>query len=222
MRSTWRSAPPPSGTSAPSASSSRAPSAASMPAPPSVDALPPMARMIEVAPCSRAAAISSPVPRELARSASRCARGTRASPEARASSTTAVEVCRANAASTGAPSGPVTVTGTSVKPAAIAASSVPSPPSAIGTTVRSASASTERIPAATASPTPRASRASLNLSGATTIRIRSRYRFAARGRRAARNRRLFGGDAILPRRARLSGRLRPSWRQARLSTSTEP
>ena len=79
-----------------------------------------------------AAAISSPVPRLPAVSGAGTPPGSRVSPEASASSTTAVSPCRAYAADTGSPVGPLTVTGTGSNPAATAAARVPSPPSATG------------------------------------------------------------------------------------------
>ena len=76
---------------------------------------------------------------------------------------------------TGWPVGPVAVTGTRVKPAATAASTVPSPPSATGIVISSACAQARsrasRNPAARAAATSAAGSDPLNLSGAITIRM---------------------------------------------------
>ena len=91
---------------------------------------------------------------------------TRSRPAARAISITAVRPSRRHAASTGTPNGPVTLV---VRFAPPNASSVPSPPSAIGT----ASQRQPAVPAARAiaSATSRADADPRNLSGAATTRI---------------------------------------------------
>src|SRR6185437_3549271 len=71
---------------------------------------------------------------------------------------------------TGSPRGPVTVARCTVPPvAATSARTVPSPPSATGTTRISAPGQTRRIPEAMAKPTPCASRLPLSDCGATTM-----------------------------------------------------
>jgi len=78
-----------------------------MPAPPSVLALPPMPRTTWRQPRSRAARTSSPVPRLVAVVGAGRPPGSRRSPDASASSTTATWSRTATAASTGVPVGPV-------------------------------------------------------------------------------------------------------------------
>ena len=136
VRSTWAtsSSPrPPVGTGCPESLRNRAPSATSIPAPPSVDDEPPTASTIFVQPASNAAAMTSPVPCVPALRAVSRVGETSAMPEASASSTIAVLPDCAQVASTGCPIGPATVAVRSSKPAARAAATVPSPPSAIGT-----------------------------------------------------------------------------------------
>ncbi len=100
--------------------------------PPSVVAEPPTPTITRVAPASRAAAISSPVPRVDARRGSlRSGPPSRSRPDARAISTTAVpSACIRHSASTSWPRGPWTVVWRGDPPSA---SNVPSPPSATGT-----------------------------------------------------------------------------------------
>ena len=84
------------------------PSASTAASPPSVVALPPTATRTRLKPCARTAAISSPVPRVLARSGS-LRPATSASPLACAISTIAMPPgSTPHSASTGSPSGPVT------------------------------------------------------------------------------------------------------------------
>ena len=84
------------------------PSASTAASPPSVVALPPTATITCLKPSRRATAISSPVPRVLARSGS-LRPDTNASPLARAISMTAIPPGNTpHSASTGSPSGPVT------------------------------------------------------------------------------------------------------------------
>ena len=91
--------------------------------------------MTRSAPLSMASTISSPVPAvDAATGSLPSAPPTSSSPEARAISITAVRPSRRQAASTGAPSGPVTVV---VRLGPPSASRVPSPPSAIGTSSQS-------------------------------------------------------------------------------------
>ena len=96
---------------------------------------------------------------------------TSCNPEAAAISTIAVEPAKANAASSGVPSGPRTIRATRRAPVAKKASTVPSPPSAIGTVRASsdepnASSKPRSIAAAASS----AVKLPLNLSGAMTAR----------------------------------------------------
>jgi hypothetical protein len=142
--------------------------------PPSVVALPPTPTITRRAPARMAAAISSPVPRVDARSGSRT-RGASARPLARAISTTATPPgSNAHSASTGSPSGPVTVTFRREPPrAATSASSVPSPPSASGSDAIS-SKPARRNPSLIAPAASAASRVPLNLSGHTRAESISR------------------------------------------------
>ena len=119
------------------------PSAATMPAPPSVVALPPMPRTTCVQPASSAAPMTSPSPRLVAVSGASRPPGSRHSPDTSAISTTAVSPRRAYAVR---PARPWVrpPTGTRSKPAATAASTVPSPPSATGTVTTSASGTAGR------------------------------------------------------------------------------
>src|SRR5665213_524397 len=130
------SAPPPRSTGRPCRSSSRAPSATRIPAPPSVEALPPTPTRSRRAPPSRAAAMSSPAPRLVARSGSR-RDPSRRRPAASAISTTARSgPSQPSRARRGRPSGPVTrnsCTRASAPAPARRTSRVPSPPSATGT-----------------------------------------------------------------------------------------
>ena len=135
MEAIRASAPPPGGRLCPSASSSRAPSAVSMPAPASLVAEPPRPRMMWRAPASSAARISSPTPWLLARIGSRRAGAISSRPEAAAISMTAVpSASMPQTASTLWPSASFTVCmRASPEAAASTASTVPSPPSAMGT-----------------------------------------------------------------------------------------
>ena len=169
-RSSAASAAPPGPSSRPSTSDSRAPSACSIPAPPSVLALPPMPSTTVRQPWSSAALTTSPVPYELACSASSRSGISSASPETSAISTTATPSRAANAVVTGSPVGPCARTSTRVYPAARAASSVPSPPSATGICTTSTSGASSAMPAATRAATSRAVSEPLNLSGATRTR----------------------------------------------------
>ncbi len=138
-----------------------------MPAPPSVVALPPTPKTIEVAPASRAASNSSPVPYVVAVRGAKTPAGRCWSPEASAISTTAVPSSRsAKVAVTGVPVGPVTRASCRVKPAASAAATVPSPPSATGTAATSRPGTARRRPAVTCSATSTAVSEPLNLSAA--------------------------------------------------------
>ena len=101
------------------------------PRPPSVVAEPPIPTSTRRAPCSSAAETSSPVPCVVALTGSLpSAPPTRERPEARAISITAVRPTNRHGASTGSPSGPITTVRRFGPPST---SSVPSPPSAIGT-----------------------------------------------------------------------------------------
>ena len=122
----------------PSPSSRRAPSAAARPVPPSVVALPPTPSTSRSTPSSSAAATSSPVPYVPALRGSGVPPGSRVSPEAAASSTTAVRGVGARRARGRRPRGPARRWGR--RPCARGAASrrpagpstVPSPPSATG------------------------------------------------------------------------------------------
>ena len=155
----------------------RTPMAWAAPAPQSLVALPPIPMRMRRAPASRAAVMSWPVPYVLVSSGLRFAGGTSASPVAAAISMTAVRSSppsMPHAAWTSSPSGPATDATCRVPSvAATNASTVPSPPSAMGTTSISASGTTRRTPRAIAAQTSAAGRASLNLSGAMTIRMRN-------------------------------------------------
>ncbi len=137
------------------------------PRPPSVLALPPAATSTVRAPASSAASTSSPVPRVDAASASRSCSETRPSPEAAATSTTAVlpSASSANAASIVLPSGSEAAAPTSSPPsAASSTSAVPSPPSASGH--RSLRTPTRSSPLAIAVATAAAENVPLKESGA--------------------------------------------------------
>src|SRR5262245_56544715 len=108
---------------------------------------------------------------------SRRSGGSSGSPLAAASSTTAVRPpsISPNAAFTGSPSGPSTVTVTSSPPrAATSASTVPSPPSASGTSATWASRKTSRMPSAIARAAAGAPREPLYGLGAATSRTSGR------------------------------------------------
>ena len=122
--------------------------------------------MIFFAPASRAMSINSPVPMVDAAIASFSAGPpTSVSPEARAISITAVPRCMRHSAFTGSPSGPVTV---EVRFGPPRASSVPSPPSATGSSTQSWPSSQQAEPTAAATCAPDA--VPLNLSTAATTR----------------------------------------------------
>src|SRR5262249_44496299 len=129
------------------------------------------------------AATTSPVPRLVAVIGANFPPGSRTSPDTSANSTTAISPRRAYAVHTGSPVGPDAVTRTAPKPAANAAATGPSPPSAIGTTDTSAPGRTRWIPERTAAPTCAAVNDPLNLSDAIRTRVMSRsVRFRGRGR----------------------------------------
>src|SRR4051794_18043972 len=147
------------------------PSASIAASPPSVVALPPTATSTRLNPCRRATAISSPVPRVLARSGS-FRPDTNASPLARAISTTATPVgSTPHSASTGSPSGPVTRATRREPPRADSrVSRVPSPPSASG--ISTTSSNPARVsPAAMAAAASSARSVPRNLSGHATARV---------------------------------------------------
>src|SRR4051812_10458062 len=151
------------------------PSASTAPSPPSVVAEPPTPTITVCAPSSSTCAISSPVPRVVARSGS-FPPATSVSPLAMAISTTAVPSgSRLHSASTGSPSGPVT---RAVRCSPPSASSVPSPPSASGSS--RASIPAERRPRAIAAAASGAVSEPRNLSGqqsaGTTGNLRRRLR----------------------------------------------
>src|SRR5690554_1328072 len=145
-----------------------------MPAPPSVVALPPRPIINVFGRCSRAASINSPVPRLVARCASRASAGIQCRPLASATSMMAVSLllARPKQASIGSPNGPLADTVCSRPPiASVSATVVPSPPSARGISTISSSGAALRHPRAMAEATCFADRHSLKESGATTIRI---------------------------------------------------
>ena len=122
--------------------------------------------MIFLAPASSAMSISSPVPMVDAAIASFfAAPPTSVSPEARAISMTAVPRFSRHSARTGSPNGPVTV---DVRLAPPRASSVPSPPSATGSSTQSWPSSQHAEPIAAATCAPVA--VPLNLSTAASTR----------------------------------------------------
>jgi len=162
------SAAPPEGSSVPDASSNLAPSAVTIPAPPSVQATPPRPSTIRFARIRTAARMSSPTPRLVAVSGASVPPGSLVSPQAWADSTMAVPSSRANEAVTGWPVGPRTPSSTRRYPAASAASTVPSPPSATGTWVVVSPGLARPSPAATCAATWAAVSVPLNLSGAIT------------------------------------------------------
>src|SRR5688572_5932854 len=131
--------------------------------------------MIFFIPISAAASSSSPVPYVVVRVGSRWSSRRRCKPLAAAISTTAVNPSPSSpiGASTFIPgSGPLTLCVTILPPvAATSASTVPSPPSAIGHSSIATSGSTSRSPAWIARATSIAFSESLNLSGAMTTFI---------------------------------------------------
>ena len=144
-KSAWQtsaSAPPVGETGLPCRSVNTAPKALSIPSPPSFVALPPMPISSDFAPHRMACAISSPVPKLVVFRGSRCAAGTYGKPLACAISSTAVcpSPSKPHCASTGMSSGPVTRVVIRFPPIAqSSASTVPSPPSAMGSDTVSAS-----------------------------------------------------------------------------------
>ena len=162
------SAAPPGGSSRPAWSSSLPPRACTMPAPPSVLATPPRPSTIRRAPRAAAAAMSSPTPKLVAASGCSLPPGSRASPHACAASMIAVPSRHPNSARAGCPVGPRTSSRTGWYPAATAAATVPSPPSATGTCAISRSPRTLRRPAAMCVAAWVAVSVPLNLSGATS------------------------------------------------------
>src|SRR4051812_6158381 len=133
--------------------------------------------MIFLAPASRAMSISSPVPIVDAAIASLLtAPPTNVRPDALAISITAVPRNIRHSALTGSPSGPVT---TDVRLAPPRASSVPSPPSAIGSSVQSWPSSQQAEPIAAATCLPLA--VPLNLSTAAATRTGGSLGFTAMG-----------------------------------------
>ena len=160
----------------PDSSRNSTPIAWAAPQPPSVVAEPPTPTTIRLAPSSRAARMSCPVPNVVVRNGSRSSGGTRASPDAAAISTTAVRFAPGPSmpkrARIGRPSGSNT-SAAMIRPpvAATIASTVPSPPSAIGQTSMFASGHVRSTPTAIAWATSSAGSVSLNESGATTIFI---------------------------------------------------
>ena len=150
-----RASAPPGPTSPPAASRNRPPSACAMPTPPSFVALPPMHTTTRAGPCSSACPISSPVPRWSCGAGRGAPSRTSASPDALAISTTATSPAGVGASPNGAvtdsPVGPVTFSSCRVPPKpSTSASSVPSPPSAIGTSSRSSPGRLRSHPASTA------------------------------------------------------------------------
>ncbi|MNQ89024.1 hypothetical protein D3C85_1043180 [compost metagenome] len=132
---------------------------------------------MRLAPALRASKMSSPVPKVDALVASRLSWGTKWMPLAAAISITAVQVSgnHPHGAVVAWPSGPVTILSRRSPPgvAASTASTVPSPPSAIGTHRILAAGMASRTPWAMASATSLADRLSLNESGAMTTFMES-------------------------------------------------
>ena len=162
----------------PSASRMRAPRARRIPAPPSVEALDPRPTMMRDTPARSASTIASPTP-VVSASQGRRRPCSASIPEVDANSMTAVVPPHAPSGGTSthalswrSPSAPVARIGRSVAPgiAAKNASSVPSPPSAIGRTITSSSGLARPQPRANASAARRADTDPLKLSGAITMR----------------------------------------------------
>ena len=103
-----------------------------MPAPPSVLADPPSARTIRFASSCSAARMASPSPAEEAASGASVPPGRVCRPQVLATSTTAVTPSKAIAAGWRSPVAAATSTSSDRKPAATAAATLPSPPSASG------------------------------------------------------------------------------------------
>ena len=112
--------------------------------------------------------MSSPTPRLVAVSGAAAPPGSLVSPQACADSMTAVPSSSANEAVTGFPVGPRTPISTRRYPAASAAATVPSPPSATGTWTVFSPGLARPSPAATCAATWAAVSVPLNLSGAIT------------------------------------------------------
>src|SRR6478609_4987449 len=108
-----------------------------------------------------------PSPNVLAPSGSSSPPGRVTSPTTEASSTTAVDPRTAYEVAIGRPVGPVAWTATGIQPAATAAATVPSPPSATGAHVMCQDGLPAASPSARASATSAAVREPLNLSGAS-------------------------------------------------------
>ncbi len=163
----------PSCTSTPDASSSRAPSARAIPAPPSLVADPPSPTSTRRAPRRAASSNSSPTPKVDARRAFAVQGSASVMPAASAISITAVLLSTMPyRAVTGAPTGPLTSSSiNSPVRAAITASSVPSPPSAICRQATRASGAALRTPAAKSSSTFRLDADPLNESDAMSTEI---------------------------------------------------
>ena len=144
-----------------------------MPVPPSLVALPPRPTMMRLKPPSSAARISSPVPKVVVVRGLRRSSGTRAKPEARAISMTAVRPSpmTPHCAVRYSPSGPVTGASKKRPPVvSMSAASVPSPPSATGISVVSASGMARNTPLWMARAASRAPILCLKAWGAMTTR----------------------------------------------------
>ena len=190
-------AAPPWGRSAPALSSSRTPRACAMPAPASLVALPPMPMMNRRKPASSADAIASPSPYVVVTSGLRSEWGSRARPDVRAISMTAVRRSPIAPHSAGrcSPRGPVTAIGRMSPPEpSTKVSSVPSPPSATGTRAMSASGAARDTPSRMARAASRAEMLPLNVWGAITIFIMLHYTLLGWGNAASRN----FGCAVMP------------------------
>ena len=149
------SPPAPAGISCPFLSRRRYPKAFSIPAPPSFVALPPMPIMKLRQFLCMASAIISPTPYVVVFIGFRFSGGTKVSPAAADISRIAVRLCSIipYPAFTGSPRGPQTSTGSRIPPIpSIKASTVPSPPSAMGRMKISASGNTRRMPCSAARP----------------------------------------------------------------------
>ena len=146
------------------------PNASNIPVPASFVALPPMHIMNLRHPLSNASAISWPVPYVDVRRGSLSSEARRVSPLALAISMTAVEPSiQAYSASTGLPSGSLTMSLTGLPPNVVmSASMLPSPPSATASFTTSQPGIASWIPFSTASATCHEDRQPLNESEATT------------------------------------------------------
>src|SRR5205823_945189 len=142
------------GTAPPAAPRTAQPSPRAAPVPPSTVADPPRPTTTVFAPRSTASQISSPTPRDVARSGSSCSGLRSAIPQAVALSKIAVSgSTQPSSPDTDSPKGPATVMRSRNEPRGRTASRSPSPPSEIGSWRTAASGRARRAPSARASAT---------------------------------------------------------------------